>query len=114
MVTNTDRTWLIARRIKEARQAKGLSQEALGERMGLTKVGYGEYERGRRLFDTEQLFQLARVLNRPVEWFLGLDTDLTEDEQQMLVMYRHARTAGVGDMVLGILDSMTASLKEEA
>jgi transcriptional regulator with XRE-family HTH domain len=43
----------IAQRVKQARQEAGLSQESLGKKLGLSKVGYGEYERVSRLFDTE-------------------------------------------------------------
>lgn len=96
----------IAARVKEARQAMNLSQDELGRRMGLSKVGYGDYERGRRLFDTEQLFLLSRIFNRSVEWFLGLETQLTEDEDEVLHLYRKARAAGRAAMTLTFLRTL--------
>lgn len=107
---NSDRTKAIAQRVKDARQAAGLSQEALGERIGLTKVGYGDYERGHRLFDTEQLFQLARILGRPVEYFLGLDTGLTGREERVLMLFRLAEERGLGDVAIGVIHAVVAQL----
>lgn len=103
---NSYETQKIAQRVKAARNAAELSQEALGRKIGLTKVGYGEYERGHRLFDTEQLAQLSRVLARPVSYFLGLDTGLTEDEDRVLALYREARAAGMGPVAIAVLEGV--------
>lgn len=97
----------IAQRVKQARQEAGLSQESLGKKLGLSKVGYGEYERVSRLFDTEQLFQLARILGRSVGWFLGLPSELSGDEQQALSMYGRAKEQGRDKLVLDTLKILT-------
>lgn len=84
----------IARRVREARKATGLSQEGLAPKLGLSKVAYGDYERVSRLFDTEQLFQLERILGQPVTWLLGIETkfgELTNEEQQLLGLWRKAK-----------------------
>lgn len=78
----------ISRRVREARKSAGLSQEEVGEHLGLTRGGYGHYERGRQPFTVEQLFRLSRILGEPVEYFLGLDTELTSDEKKLLDYYR--------------------------
>lgn len=78
----------IAKRVRDEREAAELSQEEVGKRLGLSKVGYGHYERGAHPFTLWQLMQIARVLGRPVEYFLGLDTGMTDDEGQLLVLYR--------------------------
>lgn len=101
-----NRTHEIAQRVKAARNAAELSQEELGRKIGLTKVGYGEYEREHRLFDTEQLAQLSRVLGRPIAYFLGLDTGLTEDEDRVLALYREARDAGMGPVAIAVLEGV--------
>jgi len=103
---SNDRIRAIAQRVKAARQAAELSQEELGRKIGLTKVGYGEYERAHRLFDTEQLSELARVLGRSVEYFLGLDTGLTADEDRVWALYREARAAGMGAVALKVLEGV--------
>lgn len=78
----------IAQRVKQAREAAGFSQKDMAKRLGLTEAGYGHYERDRQTFTVEQLLQVSRILGRPVEWFLGLDTGLSEDEGQLLALYR--------------------------
>ena len=103
----------IAERVKEARKQQGLSQEELGRRMGLTKVAYGDYERVKRLFDTDQLFALERILGRPVSYFLGLATELSADEEQLLSMYRRTKLAGLDSSALSIMEAFTKSLKED-
>jgi len=60
------------------------------------------------LFNTEQLFQLARILGRPVEHFLGLDTGLTEDESHLLAAYRTIRNPEWRDLVLDLVKRTAA------
>lgn len=108
MVMNSDHSPRgIAQRVKQARQEAGLSQESLGKKLGLSKVGYGEYERVSRLFDTEQLFHLERILGRSVGWFLGLSSELSDDEQQVLSMYQRAKEQGRDRMALGFMKTLS-------
>lgn len=91
----TPREKAIARQVRRARKESGLSQEAVGEALGLSVTGYGHYERARQPFSVDQLFQLSRVLGKPVEWFLGLDTGLTDDEAELLHLYQQIETPAV-------------------
>jgi transcriptional regulator with XRE-family HTH domain len=79
-------------RIVAARRAAGLSQEALGDALGLSKAGYGHYERGAVAFGVRQLFQLSDLLHRSVAWFLGLETGLTEEEDRLLALFRQIKS----------------------
>jgi transcriptional regulator with XRE-family HTH domain len=79
---------LIGSKIKRAREADGLSQPELGERLGeiLAKPWSRQAvflaERGERSFGAEELFALAFALDRPVYYFLipdhedGFELDL--------------------------------------
>ena len=58
-------------RLREAREAVGLTQEAMGQRLGLTHVGYGDMERGRVLIRVDHLLEVCRVVGRPISWFVG-------------------------------------------
>jgi transcriptional regulator with XRE-family HTH domain len=78
----------------------------LGQKLGLTATGYGHYERGRQAFSIEQLFVIARVLDRPVEWFLGLNSELSDDELLALGLYRRAVRNGVGEAALRVLGAV--------
>ncbi len=96
----------IARRVKDARTRAGLSQRDIAKKLGLTEAGYGHYERDRQTFTVEQLFKISRILGRPVEWFLGLDSDLTADEGQLLALYRAAPSDAARAMVLRLVHSL--------
>ncbi len=98
MAETRSRDGVIGLRVQAARKAAGLSQEDMGRRMGLTKGGYGQYERGMHPFTAEQLFELANILGRSVEYFLDLKSDLTPEEDQVLALYRRARELGLADL----------------
>jgi len=90
MNSEDDLTRAIASRVRAVRESQEpkLTQEDVGAKLGLSKVGYGHYERGSQPFSVWHLYQLARVLGRPIEYFLGLPTDLCLDEQTLLGAYR--------------------------
>lgn len=90
----TNREERITRRVRQARIDRGLTLKMVGEQLGLSEVGYGHYERGARPFGVEHLFRLSRVLGRSVEHFLGLDTGLTEEEDELLTLYQQSTEAG--------------------
>jgi len=101
----------VAERVIRAREEAGLQKNELAEHLGLSKSGYTSYEKFEVPFTVEQLFQLERILERPVSYFLGFPTDLTSDEEQLLTAYRQipqkaARQAALG-MVLPILRRMS-------
>ena len=100
MSETRSRNAAIGLRVQAARKEAGLSQQDVGRRMGLTKGGYGQYERGLHPFTAEQLFDLANILDRSVAYFLGLDTGLTPEEDQVLALYRRARDTGLADLFM--------------
>lgn len=62
-------------RIRLRRMMSGLSQERLGEQMGLTFQQIQKYEKGANRVGASRLFQLAQVLEVPVSYFFDdLDT----------------------------------------
>jgi transcriptional regulator with XRE-family HTH domain len=65
-----DRYEQIGRRIRQAREAAGLTQEELGQHLGVSGVAVGHYERAARSIGIAELEQLAAVLDRPITWFL--------------------------------------------
>ena len=83
----------------------GECQSNMAELLGLSKAGYGHYDRGRQPFTIEQGCQLSRILGRSVEWLLGLETDLEEDEDQLTSLYRSAPGA-IQEMILDVVKAM--------
>lgn len=61
----------LGRRIRETREAAGLSQAQLSELSGLAKSYLGEVERGRRNISVDALWALAEVFEAtPAVFFL--------------------------------------------
>lgn len=56
---------VIGRHIRDARKAKGLTQEQFAERLGLSTLHYGRLERGNRRVSLEQLARVANLLDVP-------------------------------------------------
>lgn len=93
----------IGRKLQEARLRAGLSKKGLAERLGIAKQSYNDYETGGVHFRVEQVEEFARALDRPVEWFLGIDTGLTEEEAQVLHLWRQIDNDAVKRLVMNAL-----------
>lgn len=61
----------IGRKVRQAREAHGLSQEELGNRLGYTGPTVSGWETNRRHISLDDLYRVARELNRPLSHFLG-------------------------------------------
>src|SRR5205809_4780883 len=59
----------VGSRVRLRRNMLGLSQEKLGEAIGLTFQQVQKYERGANRIGSSRLFDLARVLDVPVSYF---------------------------------------------
>jgi transcriptional regulator with XRE-family HTH domain len=57
----------IGRRLAEARKGTGLSQGALGERLGVTQQAVAQYESGKRLPGVLAFVELAKALGVPCQ-----------------------------------------------
>lgn len=61
----------LAQRIRETRQQKGLSQEALAERMEVSRQAVTKWETGKACPSTEKLLRLSQVLEVPLDALTG-------------------------------------------
>ena len=59
----------VGSRVRMRRTLLGLSQEKLGEAIGLTFQQVQKYERGANRFSASRLFDLARILDVSVDYF---------------------------------------------
>lgn len=64
----------VGARLRLRRKMLGLSQEKLGEAIGLTFQQVQKYERGANRIGASRLYELSRVLDVPVSFFFD-DTD---------------------------------------
>ena len=65
-------------RIAAKRKELGLSQEALGERMGVSRQSIYKWESDTSLPDIDKLVAMSRMFSVPVGWLLGVEEDRPE------------------------------------
>lgn len=88
----------IGKRVKEARLNKGLTQQELADKCGVTKSLLSKIENGQTGSAVATLSKIANHLGAPLSWFLG------EDNQQDLVLsLGKSRTTKVGSKEMGYL-----------
>lgn len=61
-------------KIRRKRQERGLSQDDMADRLGISASTYSKLERGKTRIDTDRLKQIAEVLEMDAVDFLGNDT----------------------------------------
>jgi transcriptional regulator with XRE-family HTH domain len=59
----------VGKRLRQRRALLGMSQTALGKAVGLTFQQVQKYERGGNRLGASRLFEFARVLSVPVDYF---------------------------------------------
>ncbi|WP_084507197.1 helix-turn-helix domain-containing protein [Geminicoccus roseus] len=59
----------VGRRLKLRRMLVGMSQERLGELLGVTFQQIQKYERGANRMGSSRLFAISRILDTPIAWF---------------------------------------------
>jgi transcriptional regulator with XRE-family HTH domain len=59
----------VGSRVRLRRMVIGMSQEKLGEKMGLTFQQIQKYEKGTNRIGASRLFQLSQILDVPVQFF---------------------------------------------
>lgn len=94
---------LFSKRLKEIRKQAGLTQQQLGDLIGVTKVSVCCYEKGTRTPTLETLVDLANVLNVEFTYLLGNDgyavaeddveygMNLAKDEMNLIKVLRAHR-----------------------
>lgn len=68
----------IGAKIKRAREERTLSQAELGAKLGVTATAINYYEKGKRKISIDDLYRLASVLKKPLDYFLS-DGDVQTD-----------------------------------
>lgn len=86
-------------RIRLRRTLLGMSQERLGEALGLTFQQIQKYERGVNRVSASRLFDLSRVLDVPISFFyddLPSATDVSESDLRPLGFSEEQEAFGSG------------------
>ena len=64
----------LGRRIQEARKAAGLSQESLGERLGVSRQAVSKWEADTSVPELENLIAMSRIFGVTIGALLGVET----------------------------------------
>jgi transcriptional regulator with XRE-family HTH domain len=75
----------VGARVRLRRTLMGMSQEKLGEAIGLTFQQVQKYERGANRIGASRLFDLSRVLDVPVSFFFDDMSESIQDQSPVAV-----------------------------
>lgn len=67
---------MLGQRIRQARRDAGMSQGQLAQLLNTTQSAISLYEAGQRSVGIDMLLNVARILNRPLHYFLGEDGEM--------------------------------------
>ena len=74
-------------RLKELRRQRNISQEELGNLLGVTKVSISGYERGTRIPSIEILNNILNFFDISADYLLGRELDIIcEDSQNVSIL----------------------------
>ena len=95
----------IALRLREAREAAGLSQGQVGKLLGLHRPTITEIEAGRRKVAGEELTQFASLYSVSVEWLTSSESETDASEDRILVAARELASMKHQDLdrLMGLL-----------
>ena len=71
--------------LKELRIKKGLSQQELGNAIGVTKVSVCGYENGSRIPNLEKLVKLSDVFGTTTDYLLGREIVVNNEENKTYI-----------------------------
>jgi transcriptional regulator with XRE-family HTH domain len=63
----------IVKQIKNARTERGLTQKDLADALNKTPASISDLERGKVQVSASELYTIAKLLNKPIEYFFGED-----------------------------------------
>ena len=69
----------VGQRIAQKRRELGLSQEELGERLGVSRQAIYKWEADQTLPEIEKLVNLSKLFSVPVGWLLGVEEEPSPD-----------------------------------
>lgn len=120
----------VGQRVRMRRTLLGMSQEKLGEAIGLTFQQVQKYERGSNRISAGTLYRLGQVLDVPVSFFFDTyndpdgsrrrrgfeesddnDTQISRREARLLRLWR-AAPSHVSDELLSLLSALSPEIRE--
>jgi transcriptional regulator with XRE-family HTH domain len=90
----------VGERLRKMREERGMSQEALGQRVDVSFQQIQKYERGANRVGASRLYEFSQVLQVPVETFFnGLPAEAKNDDEareavQQLASFAKSKEGG--------------------
>jgi Zn-dependent peptidase ImmA (M78 family)/transcriptional regulator with XRE-family HTH domain len=100
----------LAQRLRQAREASGLTQEEVAREVGLSRPAVVQLEQGRRAVSSLELDRLAHLYGRDLRDFLA---DAFRAEDSLVALFR-AEPSALRDEVLGAVRGCLALAREMA
>jgi len=69
----------IGRKIQQAREARDLTQVELAQTLCITQAALSNYELGKRRLYLHQIEEIARLLNKDLEYFIRSDDEVVPE-----------------------------------
>jgi transcriptional regulator with XRE-family HTH domain len=103
------------RRLREARLEARMTQEELGRQLGLTFQAVQKYESGENRLSVGRLVAAAKVLRKPISYFVPDDNDgstdeaapLTSEEAELIGSFRRIKRGDARDSLLTLARQFT-------
>ncbi len=83
-----DNNLLIAKRIREARLQRNLTQQDLAKKFDKTSAAISDIERGKTQITASDLIVFAELLSKPIEYFYGEDYSDSDIDDIIAVLRR--------------------------
>jgi transcriptional regulator with XRE-family HTH domain len=88
----------VGRQVRLARELAGMTQTEVGQHIGMSFQVVQKYEHGEIRVSASRLFQFARLLNKPIDYFFdsldgrggggGEATEIAQDEVDLIRAFR--------------------------
>ena len=105
---------VVGEKIRQAREAKGLSQEFIAEQLGISQAAYSNMERGETQPKLPRLQQLAELLAVDVNELLKADSAITLNIQTNHgVQLMYAENKDLLEKIIEAKDKHIAALEEQ-
>jgi len=75
----------IGRKIQQAREEAGLTQDELASRLGITQAALSNYELGKRRLHLANLDKIAKELSKPIGFFIEESKSAPDPREEALL-----------------------------
>ena len=74
----------LGQRIAECRKKKGLSQEGLGEKLGVSRQAISKWEADGAVPEVDKLIGMSKLFGVSVGWLLGIEAEAAPEQPELL------------------------------